>query len=69
MTDLVFGIREVFEQFGAILELSETGISVPGPRPMFARAAMSEASMSDMPIAEGAQELRAAVYLTVELCQ
>ncbi|WP_339947663.1 SIMPL domain-containing protein [uncultured Albimonas sp.] len=54
---------------GAILELSESGISIPGPRPMFARAAVSEASMSDMPLAEGAQELRASVNLTVELCQ
>jgi len=54
---------------GAILELSETGISMPGPRPMFARAAVAEASMADMPIAEGAQELRATVTATVELCQ
>ncbi|SFH69133.1 SIMPL domain-containing protein [Albimonas pacifica] len=54
---------------GAILELSETGISMPGPRPMFARAAVAESAMADMPIAEGAQELRATVTATVELCQ
>ncbi len=53
---------------GAILELSETGVSTPGPRPMFARAA-GEAVMADMPIAEGSQELRASVTATVELCQ
>ncbi|MDF2233871.1 SIMPL domain-containing protein [Albimonas sp. CAU 1670] len=54
---------------GAILELSETGVYRPGPRPMFARAAVGEASMADMPIAEGSQELRASVTATVELCQ
>ena len=50
---------------GDVVEMSDAS-AIPGPRPMFARAAMADEAM---PIAQGEQTLSASVNMTFELCR